>query len=388
MVDTNKYPFPLLSHMQDVIIYDTTLRDGEQMPGVSFYAEQKREIAMALEDAGIREIEAGFPVISPAEVRMMQEVKASLSHSRMLALSRILKSDIDAAADAGADLVLLFIATSDIHMRYKLHMNRQEVLQRGIEAVEYAKNRGLEVSISSEDSTRTEPEFLKEFLISAIEAGAVRVGITDTLGIGTPEKIASLVKFLKKDISTRLSVHLHNDFGLGTANAISGVKAGAGAVAVTVNGMGERAGNVSLEQFVSAMKFLYDTDIGVDTAKLTPLARIVSDCAGIPLHPNQPLVGSNAFHHESGIHAAAVLENPTTYEPIRPEDVGNTRRISLGKHSGHRVIRNLLESQGVDFSSDELDLLVSAVKKEGARNRTVNPELVLEMFKRMKMDNN
>ncbi len=382
--DTNKYSLPLFSPMQDVIIYDTTLRDGEQMPGVSFSPAQKREIAMALEDAGITEIEAGFPAISGDEVRMMREVRESLSRSRMLALSRVVESDIDAAADAGADLVLLFIATSDIHLKYKLHMNRDKVVKKAVEAIEYAKSRGLEPSISSEDSTRTEPEFLKEFLRAGIEAGAVRVGITDTLGVGTPESVSSLVRFLKKDIGTRLSVHLHNDFGLGTANAISGVKAGAGAVAVTMNGMGERAGNVSLEQFVSAMKFLYGADLGVDTTKLTPLAGMVSESSGIPIHPNQPLVGPNAFHHESGIHAAAVLENPETYEPISPDDVGNARRISLGKHSGHHVIRALLESESIDFSTDELNMLVSEVKKEGARNRTVSPEMALKMFRRMK----
>ena len=370
--------------MQDVIIYDTTLRDGEQMPGVSFSPEQKREIAIALEDAGIREIEAGFPAVSPDEVRMMRDVRDSLSRSRMLALSRVVESDIDAAADAGADLVLLFIATSDIHLKHKLHMSRYEVVERAVEAVEYARSRGLEPSISSEDSTRTDPEFLKEFLMAGIDAGAVRVGITDTLGVGTPESITSLVKFLKDDIQTRLSVHLHNDFGLGVANAISGVKAGAGAVAVTVNGIGERAGNVSLEQFASAMKFLYNTELGINTSKLTPLSEMVAEYSGLSLPPNQPLVGFNAFHHESGIHAAAVLENPKTYEPIAPEDVGNVRRISLGKHSGHRVVRAMLEKEGLEFSSAELDMIVAEVKREGSREHTVTREELLRIFKRVR----
>ncbi len=374
--------------MQDVIIYDTTLRDGEQMPGVSFSPEQKRKIAIALEDAGVREIEAGFPAVSPDEVRMMRDVRASLSRSRMLALSRVVESDIDAAADSGADLVLLFIATSAIHLKYKLHMSRGEVVTKAVEAIEYAKSRGLEPSISSEDSTRTDPEFLRDFLRTGIEAGAVRVGITDTLGVGTPESIASLVRFLKRDIDTCLSVHLHNDFGLGVANAISGVKAGAGAVAVTVNGIGERAGNVSLEQFVSAMKFLYNTDMGMDTAKFTPLSEMVSGYSGVPIPPNQPLVGFNAFHHESGIHAAAVLENPKTYEPVAPEDVGNVRRISLGKHSGHHIVGAMLEKEGVEFSSTELDMIVAEVKRKGSREHTVTREELLRIFERVRKPNN
>ena len=369
--------------MHDIIIYDTTLRDGEQMPGVSFSPEQKREIALALEDAGVREIEVGFPAVSAAEIRMMQDVQASLSRSRMLALSRVVKSDIDAAADACADLVLLFIATSDIHLKYKLHMSRQEVIDMAVEAIEYAKDRGLEPSISSEDSTRTGPEFLKEFLKAGVEAGAVRTGITDTLGIGTPEGISSLVGYLKKEINTTLSLHLHNDFGLGVANAISGVRAGGRAVAVTVNGIGERAGNVSLEQFVSAMRFLYGAEMGIDTSRFTEISSMVSEYSGIPLPRNQPLVGYNAFHHESGIHAAAVLENPTTYEPIAPEDVGNTRRISLGKHSGHHIIRAMLEREGISVPGSELDRIVVEVKKEGGKKGTVDQLELIEIYNRV-----
>jgi len=357
---------------QKVTIYDSTLREGEQMPGVRFTIEQKVEIASMLIDAGVPQIEAGFAAVSDEERKAIKAISNLGGGSQVLSLARTKKEDIDAALACDVDLVLLFIATSDLHMKKKLRMTEGEVLKATASSVEYAKAHGLNVAFSSEDSTRSDRGFLTRVYSTAAESGADRLGITDTLGCATPEMIEDLVDFVTGISKIPVSVHLHNDFGLALANAIVAVDAGAKAVATTVCGFGERAGNVPLEQFTMAMKHLYGTDLGIKTEKLTPIARKVSKCAGIKLPPTQPWVGDNAFAHESGIHVAAVLRDPETYEFLPPETVGNARRIVMGKHSGRSLISARLREREIDASSEQLDGIFAKVKKLGERNGNVS----------------
>ncbi|MCK4614133.1 MAG: homoaconitate hydratase [Thermoplasmata archaeon] len=350
--------------LNKVVVYDSTLRDGEQMPGVAFTGEQKVRIARTLDEIGLPQIEAGFPIISKEERKTIKAITSLGLDAEILAISRVNIDDIDAVIDCDVDMILLFAATSDIHLRYKLRCGYQTVKDRSIEAIEYAKDHGIKVSFSSEDSTRTRKEPLLDILRTALELGVDRIGITDTVGGATPEAIYEMVGMIKGIAgSTPLSIHLHNDFGLGVANALAGVRAGARAVAVTVNGIGERAGNVPLEDFVMAMKVLYGTDLGIDTTGFHRLSRMVSEFSGVPIHRNKPFVGENAFCHESGIHVAALLRNPATYEVVPPEMVGNARHLRLGKHTGSTFVRKLLEEKSIYFTEKEVLRIVDRIKE-------------------------
>ncbi len=350
---------------EKIVIYDSTLRDGEQMPGVHFSIEQKIAIATKLAEVGVPQIEAGFPAVSEQEMRAVKEISNLGLGPETLCLARTTQSDIDAAADCGVDLVLLFVATSDLHMRYKLRMSRDEVLRKAVTSVEYARARGLKVSLSTEDTTRSDLGFVMDVYRECEKAGATRLGITDTLGCAGPEAVHYLVKKVKEGTKVPLSVHLHNDFGLATANSIAALSAGAEAIATTVGGIGERTGNVSLEQFAMALKHLYKRDIGIKMEGLTDLAKMVFEAANLPVPPNQPWVGPNAFSHESGIHVAAVLNCPMTYECVDPEEVGNRRRLVLGKHSGTALVKSRLDDRGIQASQEQICDIVRAIKRAG-----------------------
>lgn len=359
---------------EKIVVYDSTLRDGEQMPGVHFTIEQKLVIAHKLADAGVHQIEAGFPAVSEQEREAVKAVVGLGLESEVLCLARTTQSDIDAAADCDVDMVLLFIATSDLHMRYKLKMSREEVVRRAVTSVEYARARGLKVSLSTEDSTRSDVLFLKEVYRASEEAGVSRLGITDTLGCAGPEAISFLVKKIRDSTRLPLSAHLHNDFGLGLANSIAALDSGAEAIATTVGGIGERAGNVPLEQLAMALKHLYKRDIGIRTEMLTDLTRMVYEAAGMPLSVNQPWVGQNAFSHESGIHVAAVLNCPMTYECVNPEEVGNRRRLVLGKHTGTALVRAWLGERSIGASQEQICDIVRAIKKAGEEHGRVSED--------------
>ncbi|OGS44263.1 MAG: hypothetical protein A3K76_07175 [Euryarchaeota archaeon RBG_13_57_23] len=350
---------------EKIVIYDSTLRDGEQMPGVHFTTEQKVAIATKLAEVGVPQIEAGFPAVSDQEKRAVKEIAELGLASEILCLARTTPSDIDIAADCGVDMVLLFIATSDLHMRYKLKMSREDVLKRAISSVEYARARGLKVSLSTEDSTRSDLAMIMDVYRECEKAGATRLGITDTLGCAGPEATHYLVKKVREGTSIPLSAHLHNDFGLATANSIAALYAGAEAIATTVGGIGERSGNVPLEQFVMVLKHLYKRDIRINTEGLTDLAKLVFEAAKLPIPANQPWVGPNAFSHESGIHVAAVLNCPMTYECVNPEEVGNKRRLVLGKHSGTALVKSRLDERGIYASQEQICDIVRAIKKAG-----------------------
>ncbi|MBN1678593.1 MAG: homoaconitate hydratase [Candidatus Thermoplasmatota archaeon] len=364
---------------EKIVVYDSTLRDGEQMPGVHFTTEQKLVIAQKLADIGVHQIEAGFPAVSDQEREAVKAVVGLGLESDILCLARTAQSDIDAAADCDVDMVLLFVATSDLHLRYKLKMTRDEVLRRAVTSIEYAHARGLKVSLSTEDSTRSDALFLKEVYRACEEAGASRLGITDTLGCAGPEAISFLVRRMRENTDLPLSAHLHNDFGFGLANSIAALDAGAEAIATTVCGIGERAGNVSLEQLVMALKHIYKRDIGIRTDSLTDLAKTVCEAANLPLPANQPWIGQNAFSHESGIHVAAVLNSPMTYECVNPEEVGNRRRLVLGKHTGTALVKAMLGERSIDASPEQISDIVRAIKKAGEEHGRVSEDEFWEM---------
>jgi isopropylmalate/homocitrate/citramalate synthase len=357
---------------EEIIIYDTTLRDGEQTPGVSFSLEQKVEIAKLLDEIGIHQIEAGFPVVSKEEERAVKAVANEGLNAEILALTRLKRCEIDLAIDCGVDMVLLFIAASELHRKYKLKCSFEELEARITEIVDYSKSHGLKTSFSIEDSTRSNWDIIERFFSAAIESGADRIGITDTVGCIHPEALTYLVKEVSKISPVPISIHLHNDFGLALANAIAGVQAGAQAVSTTTNGIGERAGNVPLVEFVIAMKVLYGYDCRFKTERFQELCELVSKHSGISVPCNQPLVGQNIFSHESGIHVAAVLNNPATYECIPPELVGNQRRIIMGKHSGTRMIEAKLSEQGISASKMDLENILEKVKNRGEMNGSVD----------------
>jgi methanogen homocitrate synthase len=363
-----------LSENPRVTIYDSTLREGEQMPGVRFTPEQKLEIAKMLIDAGVQQIEAGFAAVSPEECKAIRTIASAKGKAEILSLARAKKEDIDAAMRCDVDMVLIFIATSDLHMKKKLRMTEDQVVEAISSSVRYAKEHGLKVGLSTEDTTRSELPLLRRAYSAASDSGADRLGITDTLGCATPQMISDLVRFIGSFSKKPVSVHLHNDFGLALANALAAVEAGAGAVATTVCGFGERAGNVPLEQFVMAMKHLYGRDLGIKTDMLTPIAEKVSQYARIQMSPIQPWVGAHAFAHESGIHVAAVLNDPRTYEFLPPETVGNRRSIVMGKHSGRSLMAAKLKERKISAQKGELDEIFLRVKQLGEKNGKVSEE--------------
>jgi isopropylmalate/homocitrate/citramalate synthase len=370
-------PFNPVLRGTKVIVYDSTLRDGEQTPGVAFSPEQKATIARMLDDAGVHQIEAGFPAVSENEVRTIKAIADLGLKADILGLSRVTKGDIDAAVDAGVDMVLLFVGTSEIHLKYKMKKSREEVLAMTADALDYCRSRGVPASVSAEDTTRTDLEFLMRFYRESEANGAVRVGVTDTLGCATPEAIADLVTRARGEVRVPVALHLHNDFGLALANAIAGVKAGAAAVTTTVNGIGERAGNVPLEQFAVALKYLYSLDIGIDCTKMKELSDHICRASGLHKPRNQPLVGTNVFAHESGIHVAAILNCPMTYESIPPEAVGNERLIIMGKKTGVNYVKRRLEEMRVEADDEQAAEICRRIKELGEKKgRVSNAEFI------------
>jgi len=372
------------SFPEDITIYDTTLRDGEQTPGVCFSLEEKLEIARKLDQFKIHQIEAGFPIVSEKEKESVKAIANEGLDATILGLTRTKTEDIDAALDCDVDGIITFVGTSDIHLDHKMHITRQDAINLCETAVDYAKDHGLFVAFSAEDATRTDIEFLKRIYGKAEECGADRVHIADTTGAITPQGIDYLVKELVKDLKLDIAVHLHNDFGLAVINSIVGVLAGAKAVSTTVNGIGERAGNASLEELIMAMKILYGKDYGFKTKYIKELSDLVSKASGLPIPYNKPVVGNNVFRHESGIHVDAVIEEPLCYEPYLPELVGQRRQLVLGKHSGCRAVRAKLNECDLDVTNDELIEIVRQVKKQREEGKYINDKVFREIVKNTK----
>ncbi|MBR1373323.1 2-isopropylmalate synthase, partial [bacterium] len=314
-----------------IYIFDTTLRDGEQTPGVALTVDEKIQIATKLNNLGVDKIEVGFPASSQGEIESAKQIKALDLNSTLVGLARSLKRDIDAVLDADLGYVHTFVGTSPLHRDYKLKMSKTEIIDTAVSGIEYAKDHGLTVEFSAEDGTRTERDFLFEVFNQAVSAGADVLDVPDTVGILTPILTHELITDIKDNFKTPISVHFHNDFGLATANTLTAIECGANQAHVTVNGLGERTGNCSLEELVMSLKSAYGVDLGLDTTRLYSLSNLVGRLTGVKMPVNKPIVGDNAFAHESGIHVHGILNNASTYEPMSPEMVGHSRRIVLGK---------------------------------------------------------
>jgi len=361
----------LINRGEKVRIFDTTLRDGEQTPGVSITPEQKVQIAIKLDKLGIDTIEAGFPIVSNGEMQAIKRINKEGLNAEICGLARTINSDIDSALRCDLKYIHTFIATSDIHLKYKLKMTRDQVLEKAVSAVEYAKKHGMHVEFSAEDATRSDRFFLYNVFKAVANAGADRVDLPDTVGYATPQYITELVKEVKKSISIPISMHCHDDFGLAVANSIAGINAGASCAHVTINGLGERAGNASLEEFVMSLQCLYGKEHNIKTDLLYETSKFVSNTMGIIVQPNKAIIGENAFGHESGIHTHGILNNPLTYEPISPELVGRRRWLQAGKHAGAHGIRAMLEEFGISATDEQLKDIVDRQKNLADKGKSI-----------------
>lgn len=370
-----------LEFPKDITIYDTTLRDGEQTPGVCLRTPEKVKIARLLDKLKIHQIEAGFPVVSNEEKRSIKAIVKEDLDAEILVLSRTKKEDIDTAIDCDVDGIITFMGTSDLHLKHKLKMSREEILTVCMSSIEHAKEHGLFVAFSAEDATRTDLDFLKKLYKKAEDYGADRVHIADTVGAISPQAMTYLVKELRSHLKTGIALHCHNDFGMALSNSIAGLLAGANAVSTTINGIGERAGNTSLEELIMALKLIYNVDLDFNIKKFYELSKLVEELTNMKIPDNKPIVGRNVFRHESGIHVDAVLEEPLTYEPFLPELIGHQRRIVLGKHSGCRAVRAKLTECGIEVSKDELCKIVERVKKQREKGKYINDKLFNEIVR-------
>ena len=358
-----------------VKIFDTTLRDGEQSPGASMNFQEKMEIAQALIDLGVNVIEAGFPIASPGDFEAVREIASNFRGAEICGLARANDKDIDRAWEAlkqSADpRIHVFLATSAIHREFKLNMSPDEIIARSIEGVKRAKSYCDNIEFSPEDAARTEPDFLCRVVEAVIEAGATTVNIPDTVGYATPAHMGKCIKNLVDRVpnidQAVISVHCHNDLGLAVANSLAGVQNGAGQIECTINGIGERAGNCSLEEVVMAMRTrndFYDLDTTIVSKRLVPASRLVSTITGLQVQRNKAIVGRNAFAHEAGIHQDGMLKERTTYEIMRPEDVGfSDTDLVMGKHSGRAALADRAKQMGYSLTGEQLQRVFGEFKK-------------------------
>ncbi|PIU41200.1 MAG: 2-isopropylmalate synthase [Candidatus Omnitrophica bacterium CG07_land_8_20_14_0_80_42_15] len=369
-----------------IIIFDTTLRDGEQAPGCSLTVKEKIEIAKQLESLGVNVMEAGFPISSPGDFEAVKAIAKLMKKATICGLARCMPKDIDAAFNAVKyarhNRVHVFLATSPIHMKYKLKKTPAEVLKIAEWAVKYARKKIREVEFSAEDAGRSEKEFLYKVVETVIDAGATIVNIPDTVGYMTPYEFGKLIKDIRENVTNidkaMISVHCHNDLGLAVANSLSAVKNGAGQVECTINGLGERAGNASLEEIVMAIatrKDYFQAVTSINTKEIYKTSRLVSKLTGVNVQPNKAIVGSNAFAHEAGIHQDGVMKKRTTYEIMKPEDIGiKGSNLVLGKHSGRHAFSSRLASLGYDLKQESIEKAFNRFKSLADKKKQVYDE--------------
>ena len=379
-----------------ITVFDTTLRDGEQSPGCSMNVGEKLRLARQLDRLGVDVIEAGFPIASEGDFEAVQAVAASVRRPVIAALARTRREDIERAwqalRHAAHPRIHVFLATSDIHLQYKLRISREQCLEQAREAVLLAKSLCPDVEFSPEDATRTDREFLCAVLQAVVDAGATTLNIPDTVGFTTPDEFGEIIQTIRRDVrgieKVTISAHCHNDLGLAVANTLAAIAAGARQVECTVNGIGERAGNASLEEIVMAMRVRperYPYETGVVAEQLYPTSRLLSKVTGVSVQPNKAVIGRNAFAHEAGIHQDGVLKNPLTYEIMTPQSVGvPDSRLVLGKHSGRHALGLRCAELGFEFDRRELDEIYRRFVVLADKIKKVEDQHLLELIRETK----
>lgn len=364
-----------------IYIVDTTLRDGEQTAGVVFANREKIQIARMLDEIGVDEIEAGIPVMGGDEKEAVTSIAKLGLKARVMAWNRAVIKDIQESLKCGVGAVAISIATSDMHIKDKLQSTREQVMERMVNAVRYAKSEGVYVSANAEDASRSDEEFLIKFIKEAKSAGADRIRYCDTVGIMSPFEIYEKIKRIKDAVDIDIEMHTHDDFGMAVANALAGVNAGASYIGVTVNGLGERAGNAALEEVVMSLKYLLHMDVKQRTDKLKEICEYVAVASGRAIPPGKAIVGNNIFTHESGIHIDGTIKNPRTYEVFDPEEVGLKRRIVIGKHSGTAGIKKKLAEHNILVDEDEAkEILVMVRSASVALKRPLHDRELINLY--------
>lgn len=372
----------------DVIACDTTLRDGEQTAGIVFSNVEKYRIAQLMDDAGVPQIEAGIPTMGADEKKAVRHIAHMGLKASVLGWNRADIRDIDTSIDCDVDSVAISMSSSDIHIANKLKKSREWVLDKISESVQHAKDHGLYVSCNGEDASRADMDFLIKFAQTAKDAGADRFRYCDTIGRETPANCYDRVKKIIDTVGIEVEMHTHNDFGMATANCMAGIAAGAKFASTTVMGIGERAGNAPLEEVVMACKHLYGKSTGIEPLKLRPLAEFVSVAAGRPIHPAKPFLGSNCFAHEAGIHADGIIKDAQNYEPYDPAEVGLTRSIVIGKHSGRNTLVTKLGEKGITLGDEDAAVLLDWVRRYAVRlHRNISAEELVALYRDMKAGN-
>ncbi len=380
---------------EQIVIFDTTLRDGEQSPGCSMNADEKLRMARQLDRLGVDVIEAGFPVSSEGDFHSVQLLAREIRRPVIAALARCCHADVERAWQAlkaaAHPRIHTFLATSDIHLHHKLKLSHRECLEQARDAVSFAKSLCEDVEFSPEDATRTDPNFLCDVLRAVIEAGATTVNIPDTVGYAVPSEFADLIQTIRRQVhgieQITISVHCHDDLGLAVANSLAAVSAGARQVECTINGIGERAGNASLEEFVMAMRVRpdrYPLRTGVVSEQLFPASQLLTEVTGVPVQPNKAIIGRNAFAHEAGIHQDGMIKNPLTYEIMTPQSVGvPSTRFVLGKHSGRHALGLRCEELGFRLDRHELDQIYRHFLALADATKTVEDSHILELIRKI-----
>jgi len=354
-----------------VIIDDTTLRDGEQTPGVSFTLNERIEIAKRLDKIGVQEIEAGIPVMGKTESKMFEKIVGLDLNARIIAWNRALIGDVKASIDAGAKSIEISLPISDIQIKGKINKTRDWIINQLKSVLDYAYSKGLYVSVGGEDASRADIEFLIEYVKTIKNHGGKRFRFCDTVGVLDPFKTYEIVRKIKESADIDIEVHTHNDFGMATANALAAIKAGATHVNTTVIGLGERAGNAPLEEVIMASRHVYDHKNDFDTKKLRALAEFVAKASGRKIEPQRPVIGDFMFTHESGIHTDGVMKSPKNYEPFDPSELGMKRNLVFGNQSGSSVLKYILEKEGIFLENWQLSGLLREAKNLARRNKSI-----------------
>ncbi|HIH44613.1 MAG TPA: 2-isopropylmalate synthase [Candidatus Methanoperedenaceae archaeon] len=356
-----------------ITVFDTTLRDGEQTPGVSLIPEQKLSVAAQLSKLGVDIIEAGFPSSSEGEKKAVRDIAQSGLDSDVCGLARVVIADIDACLDCDVDMVHTFIPTSEIQRTYTIKKSKEEVLQMAVNAVSHIKDHGVKCMFSAMDATRTDIEFLRNINKAVEDAGCDVVNVPDTVGVFVPSAMVRLISDISEVLTIPIDVHCHNDFGLAVANTLAAVEGGARQVQVTINGLGERAGNADLSETVMSLHSIYGPKTNIRTKYILETSKLVERFTGVKMPPTMPIVGDNAFAHESGIHTHGVLTKTETFEPgiMTPEMVGHRRRIVIGKHAGRHAVKQALEHAGYAVNDEQLGEIMRRVKDIGDKGKRV-----------------